>query len=217
MSDQPPIPQLYLILDLAQSSDPLPEIEAVLQITPIASIFIKDIPQTVVSQNLVATLQAHNIAVLVEDSEKLRTLKADGIHLNTDELDAYEQMKQSLDENDIIGVHAQSSRHDAMTIAEQGASYIAIDVASAKTNEDIAQHTMDENKSAPTIDWWVALFETPCVAWNLATIQAALTAQKEGADFLALAPGLWQQGQNTVNVIQQLQTALNETITERNN
>ncbi len=217
MSDQLFIPQLYLILDLERSGDPLAEIEAVLQVMPIASLFIKDTPQTVVSQNLVTSLQAHNIAVLVEDSEKLRTLKADGVHLNTDELWAFEQTKQALDEKDIIGVCAQSSRHGAMTIAEQGASYIAINMAGAKTDEENEQQIMDENQSAPTIDWWIALFETPCVAWNIDTIQAALSAQRKGADFLALAPCLWQQGKNTFNVIQQLQTALNENITECNN
>ena len=217
MSDQLFIPQLYLILDLARSGDPLAEIEAVLQVMPIASLFIKDTPQAVVSQDLVTSLQAHNIAVLVEDSEKLRTLTADGVHLNTDELGLFEQMKQRLDENDIIGVSPQSSRHNAMIFAEQGASYIAIDVAGANSNGENEQLTLDENQSAPTIDWWVALFETPCVAWNIETVQAALTAQKEGADFLALAPGLWQQEQNTFNVIQQLHSALSENATEPNN
>ena len=217
MSDQLFIPQLYLILDLARSGDPLAEIEAVLQVMPVASLLIKDTQQAVVSQDLVTNLQAHNIAVLVEDSEKLRTFKADGVHLNTDEVGVFEQLKERLDENDIIGVGPQSSRHGAMAIAEQGASYIAIEVSGANSNEKNEQQTMDENHSAPTIEWWVALFETPCVAWNIETVQAALTAQKEGADFLALAPALWQQGKNTFNIVQQLQTTLNENATDPKN
>ena len=217
MSDHLPIPQLYFILDLARSGHPLREIESALQVTPIASLLIKDTPQTDISQDLVKALQAHNIAVLLEDSGKVRALKADGVHLNTDEFSDFEQVKQRLDDNDIIGVSPQLSRHGAMTIAEQGASYIAIETASSNTNDENEQQMMDENQLAPNIDWWVALFETPCVAWNIETIETALTAQRMGADFLALAPCLWQQGPNTFDVIQELQTALTENTIEQNN
>lgn len=217
MSDNLPIPQLYFILDLARSGDPLSEIEAALQVTPIVSLLIKDTPQTDITQDLVKALQAHNIAVLLEDSDKVRALMADGVHLNTDEPCDFEQVKQRLDDNDIIGVSSQSSRHGAMTIAEQGASYIAIEATGSNTNDENEQQMMDENQLAPTIDWWVALFETPCVAWNIETIEAALTAQRMGADFLALAPTYWQRGQNTFDVIQELQTALTENAIEQNN
>ena len=205
MSDTPLIPELYLIMDLAKSPDPLPEFEAVRAVAPIISVLIKENENHLPTNALISTIQAHNIAVLLEDTEKVKQLGADGVHLTSTEEDAYLTAQKQLGGDHIIGINPKSSRHTAMEVAEKGASYIALEKLD---DENDTNNTQETNKQPPNISWWISLFETPCIAWNITTGPQALQAQTAGADFLALAPSYWQQGDNTKSTIENLQTIL---------
>jgi len=73
-----------------------------------------------------------------------------------------------------IGVRCPSSRHLAMEAADAGADYVAFD----KTELEL-------------IEWWSELFETPCVAAGAITLDNAKPLIAAGADFLAVADGIW--------------------------
>lgn len=203
------LPALYLILDLDKSDSPLREVEAALEAAPIASLLIKKSSHKKPEKNLVAALQAHNIAVLLEDDETYKRVGADGCHLTPAHYDDLEDLVVRHGDEDIFGVLASPSRHEVMSLAEQGAAYMAIETE--KERDARAQRSeSEENQAPPTINWWVSLFEIPVVAWNLTSIEEALFATNEGADFLALAPSLWQNGPETTNQLKTLLTALSE-------
>ncbi len=214
-------PELYLILDLTHTGDPLEQIEAAANVAPIISVLIKNDTKGLLNKDLIASIQAHNIAVLLEDNEKsmvtdvamapdIIRLGADGIHLNTDEPETYETAHEQLSDDYIIGISVDTSRHNAMQVAQTGASYIAIENKQREesTTPDLPNDPKDEHETPPTIEWWVTLFEIPCVAWNINSNEEALDAQNNGADFLALAPSFWQKGSQTQTVLQTLQTSL---------
>ena len=114
----------------------------------------------------------------------------------TDE-DIFNAAIETLSEDVIIGLKAKQSRHKAMILAEQGCSYVAINLF------DEAEHEreLEEFERPPEINWWVSLFSTPCVAWNITSKDEAIEATKQGADFIALAPEFWQKGDTSTEII----------------
>ncbi len=216
MTETSLIPELYLILDLAKSPDPLAEFEAVHQTAPIISVLIKNTPDHPPTKPLISAIQAHNIAVLLEETDQVKQLDADGVHLTSTDETAYLTAQKQLGGDHIIGINPSTSRHTAMVLAEKGASYIALNHIEDQENIDDQENVddkdktnnQDTNKQPPNISWWVSLFETPCIAWNITNQTQAVQAQNSGADFLALAPSFWQQGDNTKAAIETLQTTL---------
>jgi thiamine-phosphate pyrophosphorylase len=70
-------------------------------------------------------------------------------------------------------------------LAELGADYVAFGptaAASARDREDRAE----------LIAWWSEIFVVPCVGWNVETPEEAVNLARLGADFVALAPSIWQ-------------------------
>lgn len=202
-------PALYLILDPGKSPDPMAEIRAAKQAGPVLSLLIRS-EDNAPDKTLISAAQALGIAVLLEADNQSAPYDADGLHVSTDSLEAFHAAASQLQNDEILGVMAWSSRHNAMLLAEEGASYIAFDVTSQQPAE--AEPTPDapafENQQPPTLAWWTELFETPAVAWGINSEAEALRAAKDGADFIALAPAFWQQGEQTGGIIAALCTAL---------
>jgi thiamine-phosphate pyrophosphorylase len=128
---------------------------------------------------------ARDVAFLVEnDTARAERVGADGVHLPADAA-LYGQAREHLGQRAIIGVGCNESRHDAMLLAELGADYVAFGqtpAASGRERED----------SAGLIAWWSEIFVVPCVAWNVETLEEAVNLARLGADFVALAPSIWQ-------------------------
>lgn len=183
-------PELILIMDLSRTNNPVDDLKQVLAQSDIATIIISNkTTSPALNRELITTIQSHNTAVLIEDNVPLANqLGADGVHLSSDDEDMFEAALNSLDEDSIIGITARESRHKAMVFAESGCSYMAINLANSDDN------TIEEFERPPEIDWWVQLFGTPCVAWNLKTVEETSQAINQQADFLALSPELWQSG-----------------------
>lgn len=200
-----PPPQIYLIMDLSLTETPLDDIKTIAkeintsEFAPLSSLLIKqNDPKSLCSKELVKDIQAENIAVLIEDNVPLaKSLNADGIHLSDDDEDIFKAAIETLSEDVIIGIKAKQSRHKAMIFAEEGCSYIAIDLF----DQDNHQRELEEFERPPEINWWVSLFSTPCVAWDISSTEQAIEATKQGADFLGLAPEFWQQGENSAKII----------------
>ena len=72
-----------------------------------------------------------------------------------------------------------------MTMAELGADYVAFGPAG---DEPARQWR------AELIAWWVEIFVTPCVAWDVEAAEEAERLVSLGVDFIALSTAIWRVG-----------------------
>lgn len=166
---------LYLIVEAMPGPSVHERLKAALGATKFASALICAPPGSTLdaatARPFVELIQAQDVAALIDDDAQLaRTLRADGVHLRAcDNLEAKAmQAREILGTRYIIGGQAET-RHDAMMFGEQGAEYVAFD------NSD----------QADFVEWWAQIFEVPCIAFDVATPQDATTMASLGADFIA--------------------------------
>jgi len=173
-------PQIFLTLETGESAfDRLAAalaavfIPSVLLVPPAGQSF-----DQATTRQLVELAQSKGAAALLLDEPDLtRQLKADGIHLpdGKDLNDRYQAARKTLGSGRIVGVQV-SSRHDAMVLGEAGADYIAFGRLSSAEEA--------REKQLELIAWWAELFEVPCVALGSSTVDEAVTLARSGADFV---------------------------------
>lgn len=127
---------------------------------------------------LCAPLQEAGVAFLLEGRADLAgELGCDGVQVPADR-EAVAAARRALGPDAIVGALCDSGsaarRHAAMEAAEATADYVAF------PSDDVE-----------ALGWWAELMEVPCVAWDALPEQAAALAET-GAEFLALAPSLWE-------------------------
>jgi len=139
---------------------------------------------------LVEAAQRRNAAALiVEDAQLARTLRADGVHLSIAKIETaaktgisgYDVVRSLVGRGGIVGVDAGISRHDAMTVAEDGADYVAFGAPAHLKDRAKARLRRDE-----LVAWWAEIFEAPCVALDVETPEEAEALARAGADFVGL-------------------------------
>jgi thiamine-phosphate pyrophosphorylase len=130
-------------------------------------------------------VQAHNAAFILNDRPDLAAeLGCDGVHVGQD--DASYSEARRLMPNGIVGVTCHDSRHLAMEAGEAGADYVAFgaffptQTKEPKTSADIE-----------LLKWWGEMMVVPCVAIGGITVATARPLVEAGADFLAVAGGVW--------------------------
>jgi thiamine-phosphate pyrophosphorylase len=135
---------------------------------------------------LVELAQKKDVAALIDgDAQLARTLRADGVHLpwSKDIAARYAEAREILGTRYIVGVDVGRSRHDAMSLAEDGADYVAF---------GIPPHVEDRASAAERrlelIGWWSEIFEVPCVAFDVEDAEDAAALAAAGADFIAIRP-----------------------------
>ncbi len=131
------------------------------------------------AQPLVAMAQGKGAAVLLADNAELaRVLRADGVHLSAgeDPEGRIEAAREILGGRAIIGADPGRSRHDAMTLAELGADYMAF---GPEGEGDV--EARDELAA-----WWAEIFEIPCVVLGVATSAEAVALQAARCEFIGL-------------------------------
>src|SRR5262249_47269195 len=94
----------------------------------------------------------------------------------------------------IVGVDVGRSRHDAMSIAEEGADYIGFGIP-----PHVEDRASAAERRAELIFWWSEIFEVPCVAFDVETVEEASVLAAGGADFIAMA-------QDTVSTLEAAKT-----------
>jgi thiamine-phosphate pyrophosphorylase len=141
--------------------------------------------------------QARGVATLIEtDAALARTLRADGVHVpwSKDIVARYKEAREILGGRFIVGADAGRLRDDAMTLGEAGADYIGFGIPAHVEDRESARARQLE-----LVAWWAEIFEPPCVAFDVDTVEEGARLARAGADFVALkAPpagelGRWAQ------------------------
>jgi len=145
------------------------------------------------AEPLQAICAAHDVAFIVNDSVALaKRLKADGVHLGQGDgspRDAREELGREAQ----IGVTCHASRHQAMEAGEAGADYVAFGAFYPSTTKDIAKDRRPDAEvpDLELLQWWVSIFEIPCVAIGGITPENCKPLIEAGADFLAVSGAVW--------------------------
>jgi thiamine-phosphate pyrophosphorylase len=150
---------------------------------------LKDVPGDDVrraAEILLPVCQAYDVALLINDDPRIaREMGADGCHVGQEDT-PYREAREILGPDAIIGVTCHASRHLAMVAGEDGADYVAFGAFFPTTTK--------QPKFSATPDiltWWQELMEVPCVAIGGITVENAPVLVDAGADFLAVAAGVW--------------------------
>ena len=139
------------------------------------------------AQVLMPICHEFDVAFLINDRPDLaRDVDADGVHIGQEDT-PYAEARQLLGPDRIVGVTCHDSRHLAMEAAEDGADYVAFGA--------FFETTTKQPKSTAEVDlleWWGEIMEVPCVAIGGITVDNCAPLLAAGADFLAVAGGIWQ-------------------------
>jgi thiamine-phosphate pyrophosphorylase len=180
-----PETQLYIVID---SGIDAVTVRALVGATDAQAILIAPPPgaafEAPVLKSLVEAAQGEGVAALIEDDAQLaRTLRADGVHLSwsKDTVARYREAREVLGTRSIVGADAGKSRHDAMTLGEAGADYIGFGIPAHVEDRQTARVRRLE-----LVTWWSEIFEVPCVALDVDTLEEATELARAGADFVAL-------------------------------
>ena len=150
---------------------------------------LKDQPQAVVAAAVDALMpiaQARDAAVILNDDPALAArLGCDGVHIGQDDAPLAEA-RRLMGRERIVGVTCHDSLHLAMEAAEGGADYVAFGAFfPTQTKAAKARAELD------LLRGWQADMLTPCVAIGGITVDNAAAVIAAGADFLAVAGGVW--------------------------
>ena len=139
---------------------------------------------------LMPIAQSAGVAFLLNDRPDLAAeFHADGVHIGQDDM-PYKQARAAVGRDAIVGVTCHDSRHLAIEAAEAGADYVAFGAFFPTTTKDPkAQADID------LLRWWSELMTVPCVAIGGITVENAAPLIEAGADFLAVASGVWSHPQ----------------------
>lgn len=132
-------------------------------------------------------VQDAGAAFIINDRPDLAAkLDADGVHVGQSDA-AYAAARATVGRDRIVGVTAHNSRHLAMEAAEAGADYVAFG-AFYPTDTKTPAHWAEPD----ILEIWHQTVETPCVAIGGITVANAEPLVRAGADFLAVANGVWR-------------------------
>src|SRR5215468_11215598 len=182
--------QLCAVIEAGEAA--LGHLSAALEAAEVACVLIAPLPGAGLDAHaagpLVEAAQRRNAAALiVEDAQLARTLRADGVHLSIAKTGTktgandYGVIRSLVGRGGIVGVDAGISRHDAMTVAEDGADYVAFGAPAHLKDRAKARLRRDE-----LVAWWAEIFEAPCVALDVETPEEAEALARAGADFVGL-------------------------------
>ena len=132
-------------------------------------------------------VQGRDVAFVLNDRPDLAAaLGCDGVHVGQDDAD-YAEARAAVGEDAIVGVTCHASYHLAMDAAEAGADYIAFG-AFFLTTTKIAKGGVEPE----ILSLWQHAMLTPCVAIGGIKVENCGALVTAGADFLAVASGVWE-------------------------
>jgi thiamine-phosphate pyrophosphorylase len=131
--------------------------------------------------------QDRGVAFILNDRPDLAAAtECDGVHVGQDDA-SYAEARAALGPGRIVGVTCHASRHLAIDAAEEGADYVAFGAFFASATKE-----KPKGQAEPGIlTWWSEIMTVPCVAIGGITVENCEPLVVAGADFLAVAGGIW--------------------------
>ncbi len=150
---------------------------------------LKEVPDDVVARTadvLRPVCQQRGVAFIMNDRPDLALkLDCDGVHVGQQDA-PYADARRLLGPDRIVGVTCKASRHLAMEAAEAGADYVAFGAFfTSSTKEATTPAPLD------ILAWWNEIMTVPSVAIGGITADNCRPLVEAGADFLAVANGVW--------------------------
>ncbi len=137
-------------------------------------------------ERLMPIAHAADVAFILNDRPDLAAQAgADGVHIGQDDA-PYQEARNVIGPERIVGVTCHNSRHLAMIAGEQGADYVAFGAFFPTSTK-----TVNFKASTDLLLWWSQLFEVPCVAIGGITTENCDSLIEAGADFLSVSAGVW--------------------------
>ena len=142
-------------------------------------------------------VQANGTAFILNDRPDLAAeLGCDGVHIGQEDA-SYASARAALP-GGIVGVTSHDSRHLAMEAAEAGADYVAFGAFFPTQTKE------PKTTASPEIlRWWSEMMVVPCVAIGGITVGNARELVEAGADFLAVAAGVWEHAGGAEEAVRQ--------------
>lgn len=163
---------------------------------------LKDVPDGEIlkaGETLMPIVQQAGAAFIINDRPDLaRTLGADGVHVGQEDA-SYAEARSLLGPKAIVGVTCHDSRHLAMEAAEAGADYVAFGAFFPTATKDAKTRAEPE-----LLTWWQEMMTVPCVAIGGITTENAPVLVEAGADFLAVASGVWDHPDGPAEAVRRL-------------
>lgn len=190
--------RLYLVTP--PTLPPLADVEAALSAGDVAclQLRLKDVPDTEVlkaAQDLLPLCHQHDVALIINDRPDLaKEAGADGCHVGQEDA-PYKDARKTLPDG-IVGVTCHNSRHLAMKAGEAGADYVAFGAFYETQTKDPKAKAEIE-----TLKWWATFMEVPAVAIGGIKVENAEPLVLAGADFLAVAGGVWSHAQGPAEAV----------------
>lgn len=188
-----PATQLLLVLELAGGEPSVERLAPLFDAKRVPSLLI--VPDAARATDpaaleaIIAVAQHSDVAILIaNDATLAANVGADGVHLFAADpggqtaVERYEQAREALGPNAIIGVDAGASRHDAMALGEAGADYVAFGPL-GETPIDLPQSPGETQLDI--VSWWADIFEIPVVALDIPDDATASRFAEARADFVA--------------------------------
>lgn len=150
---------------------------------------------------LAPSVQAQNVALVVEASAQVASRGgADGVHL-TDGAEAIAEARSSLKQERIIGAGGLRSRHDAMDIGEAGVDYVMFGEPRPDGSLPPLPAVIER------ASWWAEIFETPCIAYcpDAESVPALI---ETGAEFVALGEWVFAEGVDIRSAVAEADAAI---------
>ncbi len=182
--------QLYAVVEAGEAA---PErLKAALDAADIASVLIVAAQGRALDANaakpLVEAAQRGGAAVLLAGDARLaRALGADGVHLagvTRSRRQAYTRGARHPGARGVVGIDPGISRHEAMSLAEAGADYMAS--ARRRISRTATRRALRRNE---LVAWWAEIFQVPCVALDAETAEEAQALAEAGARFRGVRLG----------------------------
>lgn len=149
--------------------------------------------------------QERDIAFVMNDRPDLaRETGCDGVHVGQDDA-RYEDARDLLGPDAIVGVTCKASRHLAIDAAEAGADYVAFGAFFGSTTKASTVHA-----SAEILSWWSDTTTVPCVAIGGITPSNCGSLVAAGADFLAVISAVWNHPDGPAAAMTEFKRAISE-------
>lgn len=155
-------------------------------------------------------VQSRDVAFILNDRPDLAAATGcDGVHIGQEDA-PYAAARAALGPDRIVGVTCHNSIHLAMEAAEAGADYVAFGAFFPSTTKE-----KPKTKAEPGIlRQWSDITTVPCVAIGGITVENCGVLVEAGADFLAVAGGVWNHADGPAAAVRAFNDAISRHIGE---